>query len=96
MTIFAVLMPTPQKELAERIESAFPNNFLKLNDTQYLISTIGTVVDVSAKLGIWDAKNPSMTPTGLAVVLASSSYYGRAPANIWEWMKTKLESPSNG
>ena len=96
MTIFAVLMPTPQPRLAAEIEAAFPNDFLRLSETQYLISTIGTAVELAAKLNIYDSKDPAKPAVGIAVILATSSYFGRAPTTVWEWMKAKLESPPHG
>jgi 4-aminobutyrate aminotransferase-like enzyme len=96
MTIFAVLMPTSQPLIVAEIEKSFPDNNLKLNDTQYLISTGGTAIDLSVKLGLFDTKEPARPATGSAVILATSSYFGRAPTSVWEWMKTKLESSSSG
>ncbi len=55
------------------------------------LSTTGTAIDLSAKLGLYDAKNPKAVASGRAVVLATSSYFGRAPTNVWDWMKSKLE-----
>lgn len=96
MTIFAVLMPSPQPALAQNITSKFPQDHLVLNDTQWLISTTGTVAELSAKLGVYDVTKPTESPVGLAVIFATSSYFGRAQANIWEWLKAKLESPTSG
>jgi hypothetical protein len=33
-----------------------------------------------------------VTPHRVAIVFATSSYFGRAPATVWEWIKVKLES----
>jgi hypothetical protein len=93
MTIFAVLMPTPQPNLVAEITKVSDGNFFPLNDTQYLISASGTAVELCVKLGIYDAKEPNKAPTGSAVVVATSSYFGRAPATVWDWMKAKLEAP---
>lgn len=90
MTIFAVLMPTPQAELILEISKL---DHISLNETQYLVSFGGTVVELSAHLGMTD---PNKATTGAAVLLATSSYYGRAPSNTWDWMKAKLESPTRG
>lgn len=92
MTIFAVLMPTPQPSLTEEIKKSFPNDYLSLNDTQYLVSSSGTVAELTAKVGIWDPANPTAPATGIAVVVSISSYSGRASPTVWEWLKTKLES----
>ncbi len=96
MTIFAVLMPTMQPALIERIERTYADNSLRLNETQYLISTSGTAIELSTRLGIADPKNPNQAPTGSAVVLATTAYFGRAPSTVWDWMKARLEAPPNG
>jgi hypothetical protein len=96
MAVFAVLMPSPQPMVIERIRSQFPYDHLELNDTQYLISFRGTAIDLSRELGVYDPRNPSQPATGNAVVLATTSYFGRAPTTVWDWMKAKLETPPNG
>jgi hypothetical protein len=96
MTVFAVLMPTPQPGLVSVIEQEFPGNHILLNETQYLVSYSGTAKELVAKLRIYDAKLPAAPPSGLAVVLSVSSYFGRAPSTVWEWIKVKMESPAIG
>ena len=93
MTVFAVLMPSPQPNLAARIKALYASEHLPINDTQWLISTVGTVNELSAKLGIFDPAKPAEPPTGSAVIFATSAYFGRAPATIWDWLKIKLETP---
>jgi hypothetical protein len=96
MTIFAVLLPIPQPLLSEKIRAEFPNDSLQLNDYQWLISATGTVIELTAKLGIVNKESPE-APTGVAVIFSTSSYYGRAPSPTWDWIKSKLESgASNG
>lgn len=92
MTIFAILMPSPQPRLAEEIKRMFPRDHLMITDTQWLISSTDTVVGVSAKLRIVDKDNPTQPSSGSAIVFAVSSYYGRASALIWDWIKSKLET----
>ena len=96
MTIFAVLMPTPQPELADSIKAQFPEDYLCINETQWLVSSFDTAIAVTAKLGIYDAKFPSTPTKGNAIVFAISSYYGRAPTSVWDWIKSKLEAQPNG
>jgi hypothetical protein len=96
MTIFAVLLPVPQSAVAEAIKRAFPNDHLPINDTQWLISAVGTAIDVTAKIGVVEPGNPQGPHTGNALVFATSGYYGRGPTNIWEWIKTKLEASPSG
>jgi hypothetical protein len=96
MTIFVVLMPIPQPALVDEIKKSFPDNYLSLNQTQYLISTRGTTVELATRLGIYDEKQPQKPATGSAVLFATSSYFGRAPTTVWDWIKDKLESAPSG
>jgi hypothetical protein len=96
MTIFAILLPGPQPRLIEAIQAAYPNDFLILSDTQCLISAGGTVMEVSAKIGVADPNDRQKPSTGSAVIFATTSYYGRAPTPVWDWVKAKLENPPNG
>lgn len=94
MTIFAVLLPNPQPDLANRIRAKFNGNSLQVTDTQILISTTGTAYDVSVEIGLIDPDNPNTPASGNAIVFATSGYFGRAPSNVWEWIKAKLETPA--
>jgi hypothetical protein len=91
MTIFAVLMPEQQPALEARIREIYPNDFYRISPTQWLISDSGTAADISRKLGIVDPANPQVA-VGNAVIFSTSSYHGRAPIPIWDWLKTKLEA----
>ena len=92
MTIFAVLMPSPQPALVHQIQADFPSDHLQITETQWLVSANLTAVDLVAKLGIYNSQHPEKAPTGVAIVFAVSSYYGRASTAIWDWIKAKMES----
>jgi hypothetical protein len=96
MTIFAVLMPFPQPEIAEAIKSEFPQDSFEITPTQWLVPTSGTAVELVKRLGIFDRENPSKPSIGNAVVFATSSYFGRGPVTLWDWIKAKLEATSGG
>lgn len=96
MTIFAIMLPGPQPQVAEAIRRLFPLDHYTISETQFLVSASGTAIDVSAKLGVYDPKQPSAPSNGNAVVFATSSYFGRAPATVWDWLKAKLESTPGG
>jgi hypothetical protein len=95
MTIFAILMPNPQPVLKAEIVRLFPDDYLELNETQFLISTTGTVQSLTTKLGMGE-REAGQPITGTAVIFATSSYWGRAPTPVWDWMKAKLEAPPSG
>jgi hypothetical protein len=87
MIIFAVLTPTDNLQLEAAMTALFPDNHLKVGPGQYLVAGKGTAVDISNTLGITDGRN------GNGIVLSTSSYYGRAGNNIWEWMRIKVSTP---
>jgi hypothetical protein len=87
MVIFAVLAPADSPQLEAAMASAYENNYLKVGPGQYLVAGKSTAVDLSKELGISDGKN------GAAIVLSTSSYFGRATNDIWEWMKLKVSTP---
>jgi hypothetical protein len=96
MAIFVVLMPSPQPAIVAEIKRHFENDHLPINDTQWLISTGGTAMELTTKLGIYDPKEPAKPSTGNAIIFSTSGYFGRGPTTIWEWMKAKLETSPGG
>ena len=96
MTIFAILMPSPQPDLAASIKAQFPNDFLEVSPTQWLVSARTTVNEVSNKIGVTNAADAASAPKGIAIIFATSSYFGRAPQTVWDWIKIKLESSPSG
>ena len=95
MTIFTILMPQPQPELAAEIMRQYPTDHFALNDTQWLVSSKQTVMEVSNSIGV-SSLDQNFVPKGLAVIFATSSYYGRAPTTVWDWIKVKLEGVPGG
>jgi hypothetical protein len=87
MIIYAVLVPTENARLDAAMTASFPGNYLKVGPGQYLVAGKGTAIDVSNALGITDGTN------GSGIVLSTSSYYGRAENNVWEWMRVKVSTP---
>ncbi|MEI7609379.1 MAG: hypothetical protein WCJ64_18515 [Rhodospirillaceae bacterium] len=87
MTIFAIISRVPNPTLSEVIRTTYPNDHQTLvEDSQWLVSAKDTAVNVAEKLGLGaDGTN------GPGMVLGVSSYFGRAPINIWEWMKVKWD-----
>jgi len=94
MTIFAVLMPSAQPTLAAKIQAVFGQDSLMVSETQWLISASGTAQEICIRLSMYDPNNPNAPGVGSGIVFATSGYFGRAPTNIWEWIKVKLETPA--
>lgn len=56
----------------------------------WLIASSGTAQELSNKLGVTEGD------LGSTIIFSTAGYYGRAPSNIWEWIKAKLEAPNDG
>ena len=91
MTIFAVLLPSPQPAVVAEIVAKYQHEHIQLSETQYLLSSRATAVDISNNIGLTGAET-NFTPKGVGVVIAMSSYFGRAPTTVWDWIKVKLEA----
>jgi hypothetical protein len=96
MAVFAVLLPAPQPALTATIQRLFPNDYLAINDTQWLIATPGTVVELTAKLGVYDGAVPDRPATGNALIILVTSYFGRAPTSVWDWLRARQEASPRG
>jgi hypothetical protein len=96
MTIFAVLLPQPNPALEQAIKTAFPADHFVITNTQFLVSSPLTAIALTAKIGVYNQAEPQTPSVGNAVIFATSSYYGRAPTALWDWIKAKLEAPSHG
>jgi hypothetical protein len=91
MGVFIVFKPSSPENLQAAIEKNFPNDHMSVAENVWLVSSIGTAREVSARIGI--GSNTVMTGhVGDAIVVGVDSYYGRAPSNIWEWIKVKTEA----
>lgn len=95
MNVFAVLPPEPNATLDKLIEDHFAGNCLKLAPAQWLVAGKATSRDISDLLQITTTEDGKVSrgATGNAVIVAVSSYFGLAQTNIWEWLKTKIETP---
>lgn len=83
MAVFAVIaLDADAKKLETAIEMNFGTAFFKIADGHWLISTNGTAESIGIKLGIKDGG------AGRAIIYNLGGYYGFAPTNIWEWLKT--------
>jgi hypothetical protein len=87
MAIYAILMPTPQPQLAEEIKRIYPFDHLSISDTQWLVSSAETIGEVAARVNVYNPNDPVRVPSGNAVLLSVTSYTGRASPNIWNWLR---------
>jgi hypothetical protein len=92
MAIFVILPRNEDSRAAVQaaVEQTFSRDHLALDSGEYLISTNGTPIEVARRLGITPEGGPS------AIVFSIAGYWGRAPSTVWDWLKAKLESVSDG
>jgi hypothetical protein len=82
-----MLNPTNNAEaLGKAVSEKLGNDAYQLPGAgAWLISYDGTAKELSDALGITDGS------VGTGVIVTVGSYYGRAPTDIWEWMKVRME-----
>lgn len=85
MALFAVLASQDYPSLTAELQRLFPEDHLKVGPGQWLLSAPYTAKEISDSLGVTDGR------TSNAIVIAIGAYYGRAPSDIWDWMRTKLQ-----
>jgi hypothetical protein len=85
--LFAVIGMGGLERLRRSLQEQFPDDHYDLGDGTWLIVARETAKSLSDKLGVSDG------PSGSAIVLLVSNYYGRAKTDIWEWIDLKMSPP---
>lgn len=85
MGMFIVVPQKSGETILEAIKRELPNDYYVLTSGESLVSFSGTTKELSDRLGITSGES------GTGLVLSITNYYGRAPTDIWEWMKVKME-----
>jgi hypothetical protein len=86
MSIFSVSAPPTNNSIGPIIEARFRGSFIQAWQGQWFVSTTGTTKEISDKLNVGD-------PTvGTVIIVAVANYWGRANPEVWEWLKSRLES----
>ena len=89
MAIFVVFLVREPARMEREVLRAFPNDHLRLSNNEWLIAAPGTAREVSEKLQLAPG-----VEAGAAIVFSMANYYGRAPTEVWEWIRTKAEATS--
>jgi hypothetical protein len=82
--MFAVLSLGSPEKLGAALLEKYPHDYFALSTNQWLLVAPGTAKEVCDSLGI------SEGAAGSAVVLAFTSYFGRANPQIWEWIASRV------
>lgn len=62
------------------------------NDRGWLVTFQGTSSELSKHLGITGQPDGEKSTVGAAIVAPISSYYGRGPNDMWEWLSLKFSA----
>lgn len=88
MSIFVLFRVTKPEAVKAAVAAMFPHDHYQAADDEWVISANMTAKELSDALRITHGEN------GSGVVFKMSSYFGRAPSDLWDWIKTKSEGDS--
>lgn len=67
------------------------NRFKLQADRGWLIKFEGTTVELSNALTVTGHEKGEHSLVGSTLITPVSNYYGIGPADMWEWLKTRIE-----
>ncbi len=86
MGIFSITAPSSNGKIGPAIEAQFPNQYVQAWQGHWLVSASGTAKEVGDKLNVADGS------VGTVIIVSVANYWGRANPEVWEWLKSRLES----
>jgi hypothetical protein len=81
MAVFIIIPTPPDAQIKQSLETKLAGKFYQMPKGEFIVSFAGTSKDLSDLLGITDGT------AGTAMVASISGYFGRAPNEMWEWLK---------
>lgn len=97
MSVFLVIpLANNLEEVDKAVRLAIPesDSYRLQGDAGWLVNFNGTSIDLCNTLGITGQPAGERSPVGSTLVSPVTSYYGRGPSDMWEWMRVKLEAGS--
>lgn len=90
----AIPLIPDSKQLKQAIESTIPNdNWYELQaNSGWLVNFSGTTIELTNHIGITGQAPGESSTVGSAIVIPVTNYYGRGPTDMWEWLKTRMET----
>jgi hypothetical protein len=92
MTAFVVVAISNPAGLATAIGDNYQDNYIRVSDSVWIVSDLGTSQDVTTKLKITTTPpGPAGPPgpNGTGIAFAISGYFGHANPAIWEFLRNK-------
>lgn len=78
--------------LAAKTSKGGADSYALPSEAGWLVAYKGTTIELSNLLGVTGQPPGEKSPIGPTLVVAITSYYGRAGTDLWEWLKTRFES----
>lgn len=86
MGVFLLTPINNAERLGKAISTRFGKDSYAVPQTHsWLVAFDGTTKELSDELGITDGSG------GTGIVVPVVNYYGRAPTDLWEWVKNRME-----
>lgn len=91
MTIYVIVGHKGLEKIGPEITKYYSGQYYVLPPSTWFVSDKGTTSEVASKLGILDGKLGAQ-----AVIFPTNTWAGWAPADLWEWLKSKREARPDG
>lgn len=92
-----IYLAVPLVSESSRLDSAVEANIgvsdrYKLQaDRGWLVRYEGTTRELSDKIGLTGQAKGEQSPVGSGLIVSVTTYYGRGPTEMWEWLRIRLE-----
>lgn len=83
-SVYLVAATSHANSVFEKAKEMYPGQIFDLSPDKFFVATDETSLDLAKKLGIHEGV------TGSGIVLRVTTYNGRAPSALWEWLATKM------
>jgi hypothetical protein len=96
MAVYTVLTQRVWPEGAELVRREFPNQqSYQVTEQIWFVRDKLTPQQVAEKLGV-KFEDGAGGLGNLIVLRVAGSYWGRAPADLWDWLQAAIEADGNG
>lgn len=87
---FAIMGLSHPERISAALGAKYSTDHLPMSQNLWLLVAPATAKEVCDAIGITDGSS------GTGVVVAFTSYYGRANPQIWEWLASRMGAVSRG
>jgi hypothetical protein len=92
MAVYCIIASKEAAKLRARVKELYSDAY-ELPPNAWFVVDTGTTTKVRDKIGL---NSEHLGPEGVqGVVILTNGTSGYAPSDIWEWMKSKVESRTN-